>query len=157
MTPSIWQRIAPTQWHALAYGLGCGVHRDGKSVARQLAAIVLEAFVGPCPPGQVIHYQDGDRRNCTLANLSYVTPIRQRELNQAIGPFPMRLHSTAKLTPLQARAIAASTERAVDLAERYWIAKQTVDAIRQGRIWDAVTRDVRRQDRRVTARQSRTR
>jgi hypothetical protein len=32
----------------------------------------------------------------------------------------------------------------MDLAERYGLAKQTVDAIRQGRIWEAVTRDVRR-------------
>jgi DNA-binding Xre family transcriptional regulator len=58
---------------------------------------------------------------------------------------PLRLNPAAKITPLETREIAASTERAVDLAARYGIAKQTVDAIRQGRLWEAVTRDVRRQ------------
>ena len=59
----------------------------------------------------------------------------------------MRSNPAAKVTPSDARAIAASTERTVDLAERYGIAKQTVEAIRQGRIWEAVTRDVRRSKR----------
>jgi hypothetical protein len=60
-------------------------------------------------------------------------------------PKPIQVHSTAKLTPLEGREIAGSPERAVDLDERYGIAKQTVDAIRQGRLSEAVTRDLRRQ------------
>jgi hypothetical protein len=73
-----------------------------------------------------------------------VTPDWQQELNRSMEPFSMRLRGTAKLAPLRARAIASSTERAVDLAERFGIKKNTVDAIQQGRNWEAVTCDVRR-------------
>jgi hypothetical protein len=132
-------------------------HRDGGSVARLLSGIILKVFIGPCPTWQLIHYRDGDRRNCALVNLSHVTPTWQRELKKSTDFVPMRVPSTAKLTSLQARAVDGGTEQTVDLAERDGIAQQTVCAIWRGRLWKAVTRDVRWQDRRVTARQSRTR
>jgi hypothetical protein len=48
------------------------LHDDrGRPATRQLAEVVLEAFVGPRPPGHVIRFKDGDRLNCKLANLEW--------------------------------------------------------------------------------------
>lgn len=59
------------------------VHDDtGREHTRPLAELVLESFVGPRPPGQVVRFMDGDRLNCALANLEWVaaTPARDEAL-----------------------------------------------------------------------------
>lgn len=38
---------------------------------RLMGELVLEAFVGPRPPGHVLRYKDGDRLNCHLTNLEW--------------------------------------------------------------------------------------
>jgi HNH endonuclease len=44
----------------------------GQPQARLLAELILEEFVGPRPPGHVVHFKDGNRRNCEPANLEWV-------------------------------------------------------------------------------------
>lgn len=41
---------------------------------RRVHALVLEAFVGPCPEGMQTRHMDGDKANNTLGNLSWGTP-----------------------------------------------------------------------------------
>ncbi len=48
---------------------------------------------------------------------------------------PGEMHSTAKLTEDQARAIKASPERGTILAARYGISVATVSKIRTGKLW----------------------
>src|SRR4051794_30913497 len=45
---------------------------------RLLAEVVLEAFVGPRPPGHVVHFKDGNRLNCEPDNLDWIVapPVR---------------------------------------------------------------------------------
>ena len=37
---------------------------QGRPQTRLVAEFVLEAFVGPKPPGHVVRFKDGDRLNC---------------------------------------------------------------------------------------------
>ena len=48
--------------------------RDGRKSARRIHRLVLEAFIGPCPPGMVACHNDGNRSNSDLANLRWDTP-----------------------------------------------------------------------------------
>lgn len=47
------------------------VERRGQS--RRVHILMLEAFVGPRPPGAVIRHLDSDPANCVLTNLAYGT------------------------------------------------------------------------------------
>lgn len=48
--------------------------RPCASVSRLVHQLVLEAFVGPRPAGQVVRHLDGNRANNSLSNLTYGTP-----------------------------------------------------------------------------------
>ena len=49
------------------------LYKDDKRHERTVQSLVLLAFVGPKPPGQVILHADDDRTNNCLSNLSYDT------------------------------------------------------------------------------------
>lgn len=52
------------------------LYRRGKKYTRLVYRLVLEAFVGPCPPGhEARHYPDNDRSNNRLSNLSWSTHL----------------------------------------------------------------------------------
>src|SRR5258708_1594768 len=53
-----------------------GLRRDGKKAALRLNRLVLAAFAGPCPPGEVARHGPGGKLDNRLTNLSYGT---QRE------------------------------------------------------------------------------
>lgn len=47
--------------------------RDGRRRVRRVYQLVMEAFVGPCPPGLEVCHGDGVRTNDVLSNLRYDT------------------------------------------------------------------------------------
>lgn len=50
----------------------------GREQTRLMGELVLEAFVGPRPPGHVLRFKDGDRRNCHLSNLEWARAAASR-------------------------------------------------------------------------------
>jgi hypothetical protein len=52
---------------------------QGRPHTRLVAELVLEAFVGPRPPGHVIRFKDGNRLNCDVANLEWVAAPPTRD------------------------------------------------------------------------------
>ena len=52
----------------------CMVHR-----------LVLEAFVGPCPPGCECNHKDGDKSNNNKSNLEWVTPSENQKHAYKMG------------------------------------------------------------------------
>lgn len=63
--------------------------RDGRPSTRLVHRLVMEAFVGPRPPGLVCCHNDGNPANNHLSNLRYDTPsANQRD---------RALHGTAQL------------------------------------------------------------
>ena len=49
------------------------LHKNGNPYNRTIHSLVMLAFVGPKPPGQVILHADDDKTNNCLNNLSYGT------------------------------------------------------------------------------------
>lgn len=50
------------------------LHKEGRRKNRMVHQIVLEAFVGPCPPGQQTCHNNGDPSDNRLENLRWDTP-----------------------------------------------------------------------------------
>lgn len=50
-----------------------GLNRHGKQVNRKVHRLMLEAFVGPCPPGMVTRHLNGNPRDNRLENLCWGT------------------------------------------------------------------------------------
>lgn len=56
------------------------LQRDGKTYTRIAHSVILETFVGPCPPGmETRHFPDRTRTNIRLSNLSFCTPKQNGE------------------------------------------------------------------------------
>ena len=49
------------------------LYKHGQSYMRYIHRLVMEAFVGPCPPGQECNHKDGNRMNFALDNLEWIT------------------------------------------------------------------------------------
>src|SRR5579871_321224 len=47
----------------------------GHPRARRVAELILEAFVGPCPPGRELRFKDGNHLNCALDNLEWANVL----------------------------------------------------------------------------------
>lgn len=54
------------------------LRRDGKTFTVQVHRLVLEAFVGPCPPGMETLHDDDDRAHNDRTNLRWGTPLENR-------------------------------------------------------------------------------
>jgi hypothetical protein len=68
---SVWRRMKLHQHDGYAR---VNLVRDGRNVSRAVHCIVLEAFVGPCPPGmEACHYPDTTRSNNRRENLRWDT------------------------------------------------------------------------------------
>jgi len=83
-----------------------GASQGIKTKHTQVKLIVLAAFVGPRPEGLVACNMDGDRDNCALSNLKYVTLGEARMVAQATRPRQPRLNRFL-FADLQAEALAS--------------------------------------------------
>lgn len=115
--------------------LAVRLHRTGRRPINNLVHhLVLLAFVGPRPPGQMARHRDGNPQNNQLSNLTY----RRRSRENGAPPMIVRL------TTLQVKEIKASlaengslaAQRA--LAEKYGKSLGVIAGIRYGKTWKNV-------------------
>lgn len=67
------------------YGyLSVNLHRGGTKTARYIHHLVLEAFVGPRPPGLICCHWDGDPTNNRVENLR-VRHVTERSIPKLLG------------------------------------------------------------------------
>jgi len=103
--------------------------------------LVLEAFVGPKPSDrhQGAH-DDNNPKNNVVANLSWKTPEENAKDKVRHGTV-CRTGRTGRpkvLDENKVREIRASTERQVDLAKRFGVAKETICHVIARRAWPSV-------------------
>jgi hypothetical protein len=98
--------------------------------------LVLEAFVGPCPPGMEGRHLDGDPMNNKLSNLAWGTPGQNSADRDGHGTTARgERHGKARLTEKDVLAIRASSEQGTVLAKRYGVGKQAIYSIKDGTNW----------------------
>lgn len=132
-----WLPLKPilTRWGHLVVNL----HRDGRKFRRYIHRLVLEAFVGPRPPGLICCHWDGDPANNRLENLRWDT--YKSNCDDMLRHGTRRLGETgtrARLKEAEVREIrrlmadGASPEV---LAARFGVGSPNIKAIACGRTW----------------------
>ncbi len=77
-------------------------------IQRYVHALVLEAFVGPCPPGMQCRHLDGNPRNNRLDNLCWGTPVEDAQDKRRHGTLASlagKANGRARLTEEDVREI----------------------------------------------------
>jgi hypothetical protein len=75
---SHWRRCAGGRDGDGYWTIGLAIG-DGRIRRRRVHRLVLEAFVGPCPPGMLCCHGDNDPGNNRLTNLRWDTPTANME------------------------------------------------------------------------------
>lgn len=112
----------------------------GRRQRRYVHDVVSEAFMGRRPAGHVVHHVDGNKRNNTVENLTYVTSGENQRLAYAAGAKPrVRLYGAsnpgARLTDRQVREIRrriANGSAGAAVATRYGTSTKYVQHLYNG-------------------------
>ncbi len=123
----------------------------GKRTHKYVHVLVLEAFVGPCPPGLEAAHRNGDRSDNRLENLRWVTHEENCADKIEHGTHQARAnHNMARLTEEDVRTIRQSYQYEIknrkvrrqlglptcdDLALRYPVSASQIAGIVSGRSW----------------------
>lgn len=101
--------------------------------------LVLETFVGKCPPGMECLHKDGNKGNCRLANLRWDTRVANRSDMKVHGSRPIgETHGLHRLTRDNVLSIRRMLRQGVlhrDIALTFGIHKSTVSHIAVGSTW----------------------
>lgn len=103
---------------------------------RYVHAVVLGAFIGPCPPGQECLHGDDNPSNNRVDNLRWGTRLENMQQRKANGGYTSGVdHHSAKISPEIAEEIrvAAGSSRAV--AVKYGVSHTTVLEVRRNHRW----------------------
>jgi hypothetical protein len=124
----------PRRGGYLTVNLGGGV----KKVARFIHRLVLEAFVGPRPPGLVCCHSDRDRTNNRLENIRWDTYLANSDDMLRHGTRLIGLRAHSKLTVgqvLDIRNLRSEGVTVRELAARYGVTGLTIESIVSRRTW----------------------
>lgn len=129
-----WQPLA-VRLHQNGYQI-VSLYQDGKGIRCFVHRIVLEAFIGPCPPDMQACHNDGNRINNRLANLRWDS--RKANERDKIrhgtrkGFGPGSINGMAKLSEadvLEIRALHASGLKQREIAERFGVQRSRISQI----------------------------
>jgi hypothetical protein len=131
-----WHPLKPIhrRWGHLTVNL-C---RAGKKASRSIHRLVLEAFVGPCPPGLICCHRNGDPADNRVENLRWDTPQSNADDALRHGTRAMGSRCNAKLMEgevVEIRRLRTAGVSMVELASRYGVTPENILAIVRGRSW----------------------
>ena len=115
------------------------LHRDGTKTARYIHHLVLEAFVGPRPPGLICCHWDGDPTNNRVENLRWDT--YQANSDDVLRHGRRRMGETASMAKLkegqvrEIRRLMAEGASPEGLADRFGVGCPNIKAIACGKSW----------------------
>ncbi len=152
---SIWSRLSRSpcgglrEWHQLFPTDAAGrslvnlKNIDGKRGTRNVAHLVLFAFVGPCPEGMECCHYDGDHMNNCLGNVRWDTHLGNEADKKRHGTGNVGVRNrSAKLNEDQVREIrrlyATGDYSFSQLAKMYGLAIMTVHPLVRRRTWKHV-------------------
>ena len=136
-------------WHDIRLQINHGgylqvsLRRDGTNHHRLVHRLVLESFVGPCPPGMQCCHWDGDRTNNRLDNLRWGTHRENVEDQIRHGTIPRgERNGSSRLRERNIPEIfrlreSGMTNRAI--AARFAVGETTIEKVLRGKTWSHVS------------------
>lgn len=111
--------------------------RDGECRPRRVYRLVLEAFVGPCPPGMEALHGPAGQKDDSVTSLCWGTDLQNQQDRSRDGTDNNgERNGQAKLTTAQALAILSRKgENQRFLAEEYHVSQSHISMIQNGKVW----------------------
>lgn len=145
-TGRVWSWFMGRHWKELSQYrqkkgyMTVGLTRDGVQRSKWVHRLVLEAFVGMCPPGmECRHFPDRDRSNNFLSNLQWGTPEENNNDKIAHGTW---IHGEAqwkaKLRSSDIQSVRdryAAGESISSIARSLGVSRTGVGHVVHGRTW----------------------
>ena len=132
------QRVLRSHWNGPKTSLNVSLSGGDRRVFA-VCRLVLEAFVGPCPPGMESCHGDGKADNCFLTNLRWDTRKANMQDSVRHGTHPGLGHHPAKLTEkqvLQIRELYATKKHTMrGLGEMFGVVNSTIRDIVHRKKW----------------------
>lgn len=137
---NVWRKLSPG--NCRGYHLH-GLRKNGRSYTRLAHRLVLEAFVGPCPPGMECCHNDGDRGNSALSNIRWDTRKANHADALAHGTHPRgEHHGCSKINDAVALLIlreAASGKQQRTIARELGLTDSLVSNVVRRKSWTHVS------------------
>lgn len=112
------------------------VRQGDRKANLQIHCMVLEAFVGPRPPGYEGCHNDGNPENCRAENLRWDTPVANQADRLVHGTSLAGKHIPRKLTAERVREIRLHPQITLAYwASRFGCSILAVSMARNGRTW----------------------
>jgi hypothetical protein len=134
-----WRRLKPIHYTNGYLYVSLPYHRGG-TCGRGIHRLVLEAFVGPCPPGMECLHVDGDRENNRVSNLRWGTR-RENQADRVRHGTDIRGSDVvqAKVTAadiLRIKALYATGDYSqATLGEMFGVSRSNISIIILGKSW----------------------
>lgn len=137
---STWRKLRPRKITGGRYQVA--LHDGTGRVDRLVHHLVLEAFVGPCPPGMEACHWDGDPSNNALSNLRWDTHQSNMDDKSRHGTVARgEMIPRAKLTEDIVRSIRDDIRSGVDrktVREKYSLSAVHLGKIVNRKLWNHV-------------------
>lgn len=122
-------------------------NRGGKEFKRFVHRLVLETYVGPCPPGMECRHLDGNPANNSLDNLTWGTCSENHGDSIAHGTFPYgEKNGRSKLTSQDVRLVVYCWKTKLlsqrEIAKIFDVSQRLIWNILHGLTWKHITKEM---------------
>lgn len=129
-----------TPWKVNSGHLQTRMRQGSRAYARYIHRLVLETFVGPCPPGMECCHNNGDPADNRLENLRWGT--RKDNILDSVRHGTHFSRGRAKLNSFQVHIIKRLIEfgrlTQQEIADIFNVTKQNIWRIKHNQIWKIV-------------------
>lgn len=120
--------------------VGACLAKSGSKKTMRVHRLVLEAFVGPCPPGMEASHKNGQRNDNRLSNLEWTTHVDNNNMKRSHGTWQAGdNHGASKVTSAHVAVMrylsAVHGASCTELAEWFGISRTSAHRAATGRTW----------------------
>lgn len=115
--------------------------KNNRRHKKYIHSLLLETFIGPCPPGYQCRHLDSDRKNNDISNLLWgtvkenqVDRINNGTSNRGMN-HPNRKLNSDKIIKIR-QLLPIKTQK--EIAKEFGVAASTIGSIAQGRRWSHI-------------------
>ncbi len=140
---SAWRKLRPAKNSSRSSHLHVYLRKNGRSIKAYIHRIVLEAFVGPCPPGSQACHADDNAMNNAIENLRWDSPMANKQDMAKNGRYATGVRAgAAKLDVnevVEIRRLCKAGKTQLAVANLFGVSQPTISAIVRNVNWISVS------------------